>query len=119
MGSVARPEVESGDPGSQVAIVERAFAKTMADRDYTAFESYLSEVAVFLKGAIAHRGKQAVATHCKAYFAESEPPFSWEPETVSVLNSGKLAISTGPVWNAEGQWRSRYTSISRQEEPGV
>lgn len=86
VGSVARPELDSADLQSQVANVERAFAKTMADRDHTAFESYLSEEAVFLAGTTARRGKQAVATHWKAYFAESEPPFSWEPETVSVLD---------------------------------
>ncbi len=110
---------ESADLESQVAEVERAFAKTMADRDHAAFTSFLSEEAVFLSGTTARRGQQAVAAHWKGYFVEPEAPFSWEPETVSVLGSGKLAISTGPVWNAEGKRTSTYTSIWRQEEPGV
>ncbi len=119
VGSTAGTEIESTDLQKQVAEVERAFAKTMADRDHAAFESFLSEEAVFLSGTTARRGKRAVADQWKTYFAESEPPFSWEPETVSVLDSGKLAISTGPVWNAEGKRTSTYTSIWRQEEPGV
>ena len=119
VGSAARPQAEFADLRSQVTEVERAFAKTMADRDHAAFESLLSEEAVFLSGTTARRGKQAVAAHWKAFFSESETPFSWEPETVSVLNSGELAISTGPVWNAEGKRTSTYTSIWRQEEPGV
>ncbi len=119
LGSTARAQSESADLRSQVAEVERAFAKTMADRDYDAFTSFLSEEAVFLAGTNAQRGKQAVAAQWKAYFEESAPPFSWEPETISVLDSGKLAISTGPVWNAEGRRTSTYTSIWRQEELGV
>lgn len=117
--TVTETHVETADPGNQVAEVERAFAKTMADRDHAAFASYLSEETVFLSGTTARRGKQAVAAHWKGYFTESDPPFSWEPETVSVLDSGKLAISTGPVWNTEGRRISTYTSIWRQEEPGV
>ena len=118
-GPVAQTQNESADLVSQVAEVERAFAKTMADRDHAAFVSFLSEEAVFLSGTSIRRGRQAVAAQWKDYFAEPEPPFSWEPETVSVLDSGKLAISTGPVWNTEGRRMSTYTSIWRQEEPGV
>ena len=119
MGSAAEAQVESADLRSQVAEVERAFAKTMADRDYAAFTSFLSQEAVFLAGTTARHGKQAVAAHWKTYFDESDAPFSWEPETVSVLDSGNLAISTGPVWNAEGRRMATFTSIWRQEEPGV
>lgn len=119
VGSTGKTQAESVDLRSQVAGVERAFAKTMADRDHAAFVSFLSEEAVFLAGTIVTSGRQAVSAYWKAYFTESEPPFSWEPETVSVLDSGKLAISTGPVWSAEGQRTSTYTSIWRQEEPGV
>ncbi|NIM02235.1 MAG: DUF4440 domain-containing protein [Acidobacteria bacterium] len=118
-GLVASDEPRSTDLEKQVAGVERAFARTMADRDHAAFESFLSEEAVFLSGTTARRGKRAVAAHWKGYFTEPDAPFSWEPETVSVLASGDLAISTGPVWNAEGKRTSTYTSIWKQEEPGV
>jgi len=116
---MAQAEAGSGDLSEQVAAVERAFAKTMADRDHDAFTSFLSEEAVFLAGTTVRSGKQAVASHWQAYFAEPGAPFSWEPETVSVLESGSLAISTGPVWDAEGTRTATYTSIWRQEEPGV
>ncbi|MCP3961888.1 MAG: serine hydrolase [bacterium] len=115
----AAAEDEPADLQSQVADVERAFAKTMADRDHEAFRSFLSKEAVFLSGKTARNGKEAVATHWKGFFTEPEAPFSWEPETVAVLDSGKLAISTGPVWNAAGKRTSTYTSIWRQEEPGA
>ena len=119
VSSAAKTQVKPADPRSQVMEIERAFAKTMADRDHAAFESFLSEETVFLSGTTVRRGKQAVADNWKVYFTEFEPPFSWKPETVSVLDSGKLAISTGPVLNAEGRRTSTYTSIWRQEEPGV
>ncbi|MCZ6727464.1 MAG: nuclear transport factor 2 family protein [Acidobacteria bacterium] len=119
VGSAARAQVDLAELRGQVAEVERAFAKTMADRDHAAFESFLSEEAVFLAGTTVRRGKQAVAAHWRGRFSEPEPPFSWEPETVAVLDSGKLTISTGPVWNAEGRRTATYTSIWRQEEPGV
>lgn len=102
----------------QIADVERAFAKTMADRDHRAFVEFLSEEAVFL-GKSVLRGKQEVADGWQGLFEAPDAPFSWEPETVEVLDSGKLAISTGPVVNAEGRRFSTYTSIWRQEEPGV
>lgn len=118
-GAATRVPAESPDLRQQVAAVERAFAKTMADRDHTAFESFLSEEAVFLSGTTVKRGKQNVTAQWKSYFEEPEAPFSWEPETVSVLDSGTLAISTGPVRDAEGRRISTYTSIWRQEQPGV
>lgn len=115
----AASQVEPEDLRARVEETERAFARTMAARDAAAFESFLSEEATFLTGSDILRGKQAVAAHWSAYFAGSEAPFSWAPETVSVLDSGQLAISTGPVWNAAGERVSTYTSIWRQEEPGV
>ena len=102
----------------KVADVERAFAATMVDRDHAAFASFLSEEAVFISGPEILRGRQAVADNWKVYFTGPEPPFSWAPETVSVLESGKLAISSGPVWNAEGKRMATFTSIWRQEARG-
>ena len=40
----------------EVADTERAFAKTMADRDYLAFKSFLSDDAIFFSGSTALRG---------------------------------------------------------------
>ena len=40
----------------EVADTERALAKTMADRDYLAFKSFLSDDAIFFSGSTALRG---------------------------------------------------------------
>lgn len=115
--ATSRPKPD--DLEARVAEVERAFAQTMADRDHAGFVSFLSEEAVFISGATQRRGKQAVAEQWQAYFSAPEAPFSWQPETVSVLESGKLAISTGPVLNPAGERVFTYTSIWREEAPGV
>jgi len=102
----------------QVADTERAFAKTMADRDYEGFVSFLSEEAVFFSAATQLRGKQQVATLWKRYYEEQDAPFCWEPERVEVLDSGTLALSTGPVHNPEGKLIGTYTSIWQLDASG-
>lgn len=109
---------ETEQLAAQVAEVETAFARTMADRDFAAFERFLSEEAIFVSGSDARRGKAAVADHWQRFFEDATAPFSWAPETVVVLDSGTLALSSGPVWNAEGVRTSTYTSIWRLEAPG-
>jgi ketosteroid isomerase-like protein len=103
----------------QVAAAERAFAKTMADRDHAAFESFLADEAVFFNETPALRGKAAVAAGWKRFFEAPAAPFSWEPDLVEVLDSGTLAFSTGPVRNAEGKPVARFKSVWRLEAPGV
>ncbi len=103
----------------EVESVERAFAQTMADRDHEAFTSFLSEEAVFFSGPNALRGKDAVSQAWRVFFEEAEAPFSWQPETVEVLDSGTLALSTGPVRGPDGTVRSTFSSIWRREEDGV
>jgi len=103
----------------QVADTERAFAKTMADRNFAAFTSFLSEEAIFYAGEKPIRGKQAVAADWKRFYEKPEPPFSWEPESVEVLDSGTLALSSGPVRSPDGKVFARFNSIWRLEAPGV
>ncbi len=112
-------EVDHSELERQVEAVERAFARSMADRDFEAFKAFLSEEAVFLSGDEVRRGREAVAERWAAYFDEPEAPFSWEPGIVEVLDSGKLALSTGPVYGSNGNRFSTFTSVWRQEEPGV
>jgi ketosteroid isomerase-like protein len=52
-----------------------------------------------------------------AFFEKAEPPFSWQPEQVQVLESGELALSTGPVRDAHGKLFATFTSIWRREAP--
>jgi ketosteroid isomerase-like protein len=102
----------------QVADTERAFARSMAERDHAAFTSFLSEQTVFWLPD-ATRGKAAVAAAWKHFYEGKQAPFSWEPDDVQVLADGTLAFSTGPVRNPEGKVTSRFMSVWRQEAPGV
>lgn len=105
---------------AEVAATERAFAKTMADRDHAAFTRFLAEEAVFFSpGAVPLRGKAAVAEAWRGFYSGDAAPFSWAPETVVVLDSGTLALSTGPVRSPEGKVVARYQSIWRREAPGA
>jgi ketosteroid isomerase-like protein len=103
----------------QVIETERAFARSMEERNHAAFVSLLSEHAHFYGGNQVLRGKAAVADGWKAYFEGAQAPFSWEPDSVEVLPDGTLALSTGPVRGPTGKLVARFNSIWRQEAPGI
>ncbi len=103
----------------QVRAAEIAFAKTMADRDLIAFSRFLAEEALFFSGPDVLRGKKAVAAGWESLFADDEAPFSWEPKTVEVLESGTLAFSSGPVWDQSKKQIATYNSIWRREADGA
>jgi len=116
--AAARPV--TGDAARrQVEVTERAFAKTMADRDFAAFQRFVSQEAIFFSGDEALRGKAAVAERWSRFYKDAAAPFSWSPDHVEVLDSGALALSTGPVLDSGGQRIGRFASIWRQEQPGV
>jgi ketosteroid isomerase-like protein len=103
----------------QVAATERAFAKTMSDRDLAAFGRFISQEAVFVSGAKPLRGRQQVIDGWRKLYAGASAPFSWEPQTIEVLDSGGLALSRGPVHDAAGKLVGTYTSIWRLEAPAT
>ena len=103
----------------QVITVERAFARSMADRSFEDFASFISEEAVFFSGPAPLRGKAQVVAWWARYFDTESPPFSWEPDEVEVLASGTLALSSGPVRDPDGKIFARFTSIWRLEAPGT
>ena len=107
------------DLQKQVADTERAFAKTMADRDHAAFATFLSDETIFFTGPKPLVGKAAVADAWKRFYERPQAPFSWTPDSVEVLASGTLAISSGPVFDSSGKRFATFTSIWRQEAPGV
>lgn len=113
------PRASIADLQKQVADAERGFAKTMAERDHAAFTTFISDEAIFFTGAAPLRGKQAVADAWKRFYDKPEAPFSWEPELVEVFDSGTLALSSGPVRDPKGKHFATYSSIWRQEAPGV
>src|SRR5947207_709387 len=106
------------DLTQQIMNTERAFAKSMADRDQAAFAMFVSDEAIFFAGDHQLHGKQEVLNWWKDFFTKPDAPFSWEPETVEVLPSGNLALSTGPVHNAQGKLIGTFSSIWRQDAPG-
>lgn len=103
---------------AQVEQTERAFARSMAERDHAAFVALLSEQAVFY-GPRFSRGKAEVAAAWKPFFDGPQAPFSWEPDRVDVLADGTLAHSSGPVRDPSGKLIARFNSVWRQEAPGV
>ena len=103
----------------QVEDTERAFASTMANRDHDAFTSFLSDETIFFSGETPLRGKQQVADAWKPYFQEPGAPFSWEPQTVVVLDSGTLALSSGPVRDPGGKQVATFNSIWRLDPDGT
>lgn len=103
----------------QVAATERAFAATMARRDLEGFASFLAPEAVFFAGPTPLRGKDAVVQAWARFYEGPEAPFSWEPDVVEVLDSGNLALSSGPVRNPKGELVGRFNSIWRREAPGT
>src|SRR6187200_3098003 len=68
------------DLQKQVADTERAFAKTMADRNHTAFAAFLSDESVFFTGPKPLHGKAEVADGWKRFNERPQAPFSWQPE---------------------------------------
>lgn len=109
----------SDSPQQQVFAAERAFAKSMADRDASAFATHVSDEAIFFNGTGVLRGKKEVIAGWSQFFKDKTAPFTWEPDRVEVLQSGTLALSTGLVRDPAGKVIGRFNSIWRREAPGV
>ena len=108
----------NADLKDQVRRTEIAFAKAMADRNPSAFASFLSNEAVFFSSDRALRGAAQVAAGWKRFFDGPAAPFSWEPEQVEVLDSGSLAMSSGPVRDPDGKRIGTFNSVWRREADG-
>jgi len=105
------------DLREQLRQAETAFAKTMADRDHAGFTSFLADETVFM-GRSTLRGKPAVAAAWKAFYDGPKAPFSWKPERVEVLDSGALGMTSGPVYDENGQRSGTFNSVWRREADG-
>ena len=106
-------------PADRLRASETAFAATMAARDVDAFASHLADDAVFINGGKPLRGKAAIVEHWKRFYAAPRAPFSWKPELVEVIDSGRLGYSEGPVSNPDGVVVARYVSTWRLDAAGV
>jgi ketosteroid isomerase-like protein len=103
---------------AEVFAAERAFARSMAERDLVAFARHVAEDTVFFSGREVQRGRAAVVAAWKPLFDGPQAPFSWEPDQVAVLDSGQLALSTGPVRNPKGEAIARFNSIWQRQADG-
>ncbi|HET9977852.1 MAG TPA: nuclear transport factor 2 family protein [Burkholderiaceae bacterium] len=101
-----------------VFAAERAFARSMAERDFTAFGRHIADDTRFFGGGTVLRGKAAVLAGWKTYFDGPTAPFSWDPDQVEVLDSGQLALSTGLVRGPAGEVTARFTSIWQRQADG-
>jgi ketosteroid isomerase-like protein len=90
----------------------------MASRDHESFASHIADEALFFGAQSVLRGKAAVVAGWKPFFEGAKAPFSWEPERVEVLDSGTLALSTGPIRDAEGRHIGTFNSIWRRDRDG-
>lgn len=115
---VAQDEASREELARQVREAETAFAQTMADRDHQAFQSFLAEGAVFVSGGRALRGRDAISQGWKPFYEGEEAPFSWRAETVEVVGSGDLALSTGPVSDPAGVRIGTYISTWQRQDDG-
>ena len=103
---------------AEVFAAERAFAKSMADRDFAAFARHVAQDTLFFGNTKVHRGREAVLAAWKPFFDGAAAPFSWQPDQVEVLASGQLALSTGPVRDAQGLVVARFNSIWQRMADG-
>jgi ketosteroid isomerase-like protein len=102
----------------QVREAETQFAQSMASRDFARFSELVADDAIFFDDRGALRGKAAVLAAWRPFFAGPDAPFAWRPEIVEVLESGGLALSTGPVVAPSGQRIGTFNSIWRREPDG-
>ena len=116
--AVALPPAAASSPGDELRAVEEDFAATMADRDLAAFTAFLDPEVVFFNGDTELRGSRRVAEAWARYFEGGEAPFSWRPEVVTVLDSGGLGLTSGPIFDAEGRRVGTFNSVWRRDPAG-
>ena len=107
-----------GPVATEVEAREIAFAKTMTDRDFDAFLTFVSPAAVFFTGNEALRGLDIIAEAWAPFFEGPTAPFSWHPDVVQVLESGLLALTSGSVRGASGEVVGRFNSVWRKDADG-
>jgi ketosteroid isomerase-like protein len=116
--SAADNAPEANTAAAELRAAEEAFAKTMADRDHRAFVSFLADEAVFFGQQGEIRGKAAVAAAWKPFYETPEAPFSWQPESATVLDSGTLGLTSGPVLTPDGTRVGTFNSVWRRQPDG-
>lgn len=102
---------------ASLADTETAFAKTMKDRDFDAFASFIAADAVFINGGNPLQGKQKILNHWATFFKEQQAPFSWSPD-IAEIGGGNLGYTEGPVLDATGNLLVRFYSTWQLQAEG-
>ena len=116
-GAAACSQSSLEERRAEVFAAERAFARSMAERDFEAFGRHVAEDSVFFAD-VPLRGRDAVLAAWKPLFDDEQAPFSWEPDQVEVRASGDLALSTGLVKNPSGEVTARFNTIWQRQSDG-
>jgi ketosteroid isomerase-like protein len=103
----------------QVFVAESSFAASLAQRDSAAFAAFLSPEAIFFGDTTVLRGKAAVVEGWRPFFVGPAAPFSWKPEVIEVISSGRLALSSGPIHDPSGRRIGTFNSVWRREPDGT
>jgi ketosteroid isomerase-like protein len=111
-------QTPTADLKRQVFAAESSFAASMAERNLAAFASHVSPEAIFFGDTTVMRGKEEVLARWRGFFTDANPPFSWKPDVIEVLSSGRLALSSGPVFDPKGKKVGSFNSIWRREQDG-
>lgn len=111
-------QVDIDQINKAVFAAEMAFAKTIVDRDFAAFATFIAEDAVFFSGDKPLRGKASILAAWQPYYADQMIPFTWQAEVVEAHASGNLALSNGPVYNSKGVVFARFNSVWQKQADG-
>lgn len=114
----AHSSVGSLDAANEARKSEIAFARAFAERDKAAFGQWIAEDAVFVSGGKETTGRVNILKRWDGFLSSTEPPFSWEPASVSSNAKGDLALSTGPIHNKTGKVVGTYISTWQRQEDG-
>jgi ketosteroid isomerase-like protein len=118
LGATLAGQTPSPDLKRQVFAAESSFAASMAERNLAAFATHVSPEAIFFGDTTVMRGKEEVLARWRGFFTEPDAPFSWKPDEIEVLSSGRLALSSGPVFDPKGKKVGSFNSIWRREQDG-
>ena len=111
--------MRTADLQRQVADTERAFAKTMADRNHAAFTSFLADETIFFTSTKALRGKSQVADFWKRFYEGPTAAVFVAARNGRSAGFGRARVVLGPVRDPQGKLFATFTSIWRLEAPGT
>ncbi|HEY2322296.1 MAG TPA: alpha/beta fold hydrolase [Thermoanaerobaculia bacterium] len=106
------------DAVEEVRSVEIAFAKAFADQKAEKFFSYVADDATFLTARVTLVGKDEIVRRWTPFFSERVAPFTWRPERVYVNGAGTIGLTTGPVFDRDGNQAGIYSSIWEKNANG-